>query len=74
LIQQELMILKFVAPYDEILKGKGAFWDEDNDEMYAFDRYLALREFNKQGYRVLQFVPNRCEDSASEWALVEKGD
>lgn len=42
--------------------------------MYAFDRYLVLREFNKQGYRVLQFVPNRCEDSTSEWVLVEKGD
>ena len=72
MIEQELMILKFVASDDKILKDKEAFWDKNNDEMYSSDRYLALREFNKQGYRVLQFVPNRYENPTSEWVLVEK--
>lgn len=71
-IKQDLMILKFVAPYDAILNNKDVFWDEDNNEMYSSDRYLALREFNKNGYRVLQFVPNRYDNSTSEWVLVEK--
>ena len=74
MITQEMMILKFVMPYDEILNDKLAFWDEDNDEMYSSERYLALREFNKHGYRVLQFIPNRYENPRVEWVLVEKVD
>jgi hypothetical protein len=73
-VQQDLMILKFVMPYDKILNDKDAFWDEDNHEMFSSERYLALREFNKRGYRVLQFVPNRNNRNSieSEWVLVEK--
>lgn len=69
-----MMILHFVAPYDTILNNEDAYWDADNNEMYSSDRYLALREFNKHGYRVLQFVSNRYAGSRSEWVLVERSD
>ena len=72
MVKQDMMILQFVMPYDEILKDKQAFWEENTQTMYSSDRYLALWEFNKNNYRVLQFVPNRCNGSNSEWVLVEK--
>jgi len=72
MIEQDMMILQFVMPYDEILKDENAYWEEDTQTMYSSERYLALREFNKHGFRVLQFVPNRYENHKAEWVLVEK--
>jgi len=72
MIEQDIIILQFVMPYDKILKDENAYWEEDTQTMYSSERYLALREFNKHGFRVLQFVPNRYEDHKAEWVLVEK--
>ena len=72
MIEQDMMILQFVMPYDEILKDKNAYWEEDTQTMYSSERYLALREFNNHGFKVLQFVPNRYGNSTVEWVLVER--
>ena len=71
MIEQDMIIFRHVLPYDEILKGKDAVWNEGDQEVYASSRYLALRELNKQGYRVLQFLIDDNSVLCGEWVLVE---
>ena len=75
MINQDLMIYRKIMPYDIILENKinewNAIWDEENNEVISSDRWSALKEFNKQGYRVLQFLLDK-NDIYTEWVLVEK--
>jgi hypothetical protein len=61
-----------MQPYDKDLKGKNAIFQEGEAEVWAIDRYCALKELNKHGYRVLQFLIAPDSLSCGEWVLVEE--
>jgi len=72
MVEQDMIIFRHVMPYDKILNNKDALYDKDVDEVYASARYLALRELNKHGFRVLQFIVTEDSLVTGEWVLVEK--
>ena len=72
MIEQDMIIFRLVMPYDKVLKDKDAFYDKNVDEVYASARYLALRELNKHGFKVLQFIVTKDSYITGEWVLVER--
>ena len=71
---QDMLIYRLIQPYDKetILKGQNAYYDEGSCEILALNRAYAVRELNRYGIRVLQFLVTPDSSICGEWVLIEE--
>lgn len=74
ILNQDMIIYRLIQPQDKdsILKGQNAYYDEYSCEILALNRACAVRELNRHGIRVLQFIVTPDSPIIGGWVLIEE--